>query len=69
MVWTLWERYAELDLAKLHLRRGGSGDRERGRELATGILADARRCGLARLARLAEASLAGSEGRSRLRAV
>jgi DNA-binding winged helix-turn-helix (wHTH) protein/tetratricopeptide (TPR) repeat protein len=69
MGWTLWERYAELDEAKLRLRRRGPGDRERGRELASGVLADAQRRGLVRLARLAEAALAGSEGRSRLRAV
>jgi hypothetical protein len=70
MGWTLWERYAELDEAKLRLLRRGPGDRERGRELASRVLADARARALARLARHAEAVLAGaSDGRSRPHAV
>lgn len=69
MGWTLWERYAQLDEAKLRLTRHGPGDASRARELASAVLVEARPAGLVRLARRAEALLAAPGRRRRLEAV
>jgi hypothetical protein len=69
MGWTLWERYAQLDEAKLRLARRAPGDAVRGRELATAVLAEARPAGLVRLAHRAEVLLAELGSRRGLRVV